>query len=252
MSAATTVFIVSVPTLISIIWQPVTKPSSDIAVANCLELIRRCQLSDGAIRNKADRDPIRIQPYFANHAALALLAGKQEADLPRVLSWLRWYAEKQRNGSVNIYSGSISAFTTKGYTDTGQSDSTVACAATYLLVVERYQRVAKNVPKEVMVAAKDSLNAINTTIDIDGLPWAKPDYRVKFLLANLEVNGGLILAERFFRTCGEESLASLARQLSHKLATTCLNYRRSEAAEYAYALDEEGKFILTATDVRQS
>ena len=51
------------------------------ALANCLRIIRGCQLRDGAFvqvsRGPALDAPVWVAPYFVNYAALALLAGYQ-------------------------------------------------------------------------------------------------------------------------------------------------------------------------------
>ena len=62
------------------------------AVEHCCQLIRPCQLPDGMIRMRADSDRVRGVPYFANMAAIALLASQSaehgRSDVDRVARWL--------------------------------------------------------------------------------------------------------------------------------------------------------------------
>ena len=62
------------------------------AVAACLCLVRGCQLPDGAFAQvrpgSSAHAPVWIAPYFANYAALALLAGQAHAQGLEDLSWV--------------------------------------------------------------------------------------------------------------------------------------------------------------------
>ena len=217
------------------------KSTQDQAIVNCLKIIRECQLADGAFRIKANGDPVWIRPYFGNHAALALLAGKSPEDLLRVRKWIEWYSEAQlQDGSINDFEGRIST----GYRDNGKRDSVDSYAATYLLTLARYQQEAKSLPDKAAQAARKALVAIQGSMDKDGLTWAKPDYKVKYLMDNVEVYGGLTAAERLFTAIDDKVSAATAKRLRESLGKKLPQYWRKDDQLFAYALLENGKYVV--------
>ncbi|MBX3117565.1 MAG: hypothetical protein KF784_00750 [Fimbriimonadaceae bacterium] len=217
------------------------------AIAHCLTLIRDCQLPDGAFTMKKD-GPVWIQPYFANHAALALVAGKQESDLPRVAKWLEWYAAHQHsNGTVNDFVGSRD-----DYKDRGTTDATDSTAATFLIVVERYHKATAKLPDSVREAAKNAVAAIESVTDrADGLTWAHANYRVKYLMDNIEVYGGLVSAERLFIALGEDKQTSKSARLRNVLGNRLIGFWQAKEERYAYALLETGAYEVRPADAKQ-
>ena len=213
------------------------------AIRNCLQLIRLCQLRDGAFRMKAEGDPVWIQPYFGNYAALALLAGKDARDLDRVATWLGWYAKHQRaDGSINDFEGGLA----QGYKDNGKRDSVDAYAATFLLAAQRYHSVRETLPLGVAEAARKALDAIRSVTDEDGLTWAKPDYKVKLLQDNVVTYGGLAAAARLFQVLGDTPRADEARQMHQKLGAQLPRYIQQDekGKTFAYALHQNGTFEM--------
>ena len=117
---------------------------------------------------------------------------------------MHFYATNQdkTTGYIHDFKGSISKGT---FTKSGQIDSVDAYASTFLQLADNYLREMKTMgpmqqralekilpPEELLGAAKLSLKAIESVKDKDGLTWAKPDYKVKFLLDNVEVYAGSI------------------------------------------------------------
>ena len=114
------------------------------AVAACLTLVRDCQLPDGAFAQISPAGqtsaPVWIAPYFANFAALALLAdyghSKKPDSLERVGRWLDWCAKHQSaEGYWNDFEGTAAA-----YKNNGNIDAWDSSAALFLLATGRYQR----------------------------------------------------------------------------------------------------------------
>lgn len=216
--------------------------AGDEAVNHCLQLIRKCRLPDGAFRVKADGDPVWIQPYFANLAALALLAGRNPDDLDEVEGWLNWYALKQSpDGSINDFEGRLST----GYRSNGKRDSVDAYAGTYLLTVFRYYVAnhGKPLPASIVIAAKKSLSAIKSLQEKDGLTWAKPDYRIKYLMDNIETYSGLLAAERLFEAIADPD-AAVAKEMRTALGKKLPDYWQARDGLFAYALDEQDQFQM--------
>jgi hypothetical protein len=255
-------------------------PRDHQAIENCLQLIRNCQRPDGAFDMRLEREPsavedrqqaiadgedpatvavdtVRVVPYFANHSALALLSGhahlaKNVEDVKRVARWLAFYAREQdaATGYIADYKGSRSRGT---FFSTGQMDSVDAYASTFLQVAESYWREAVVLsPMDqrdlatllstgaLVHAAKLSLRAIESVMDHDGLTWARPDYRVKFLLDSAEVYGGLRASESFFAAAGARSEAARSQQMTAKLGPALERFWQRERQRFAWAITADG------------
>src|SRR4029453_1279537 len=109
---------------------------------------------------------------------------------------------------ITDYTGSRRAGT---FFSSGHIDSVDAYASTFLQVAERYwnetralpprqqQEMEGLLPKMALLRATAlSFKAIESVTDGDGLTWAKPDYKVKFLLDSAEVYGGLRAGQVLF------------------------------------------------------
>ncbi|HEX8834939.1 MAG TPA: hypothetical protein VF719_12095, partial [Abditibacteriaceae bacterium] len=218
------------------------EPAETQAIEKCLTLIRSCQLPDGAFRMSTDGSHEWINPYFANHAALALLAGKKQEDLPRVASWLKWYAQHQlADGTINDWETPAGG---GAYIDTGTPDSVDSYAAMYLLVVERYQQVTQGLPSGVAAAAEKAFAAIKLVKDVDGFTWAKPDWHMKYLMDNVEVYGGVIAAERLFTALNKTTLKAEAKQIREVLGGKLPSFWQPSRNLFAWVLDNGGNFSV--------
>jgi hypothetical protein len=250
------------------------------AVERCLQLIRNCQRPDGAIEMRLEREPtdpedrkqaiesgedpgavavdtVRVVPYFANHSALALLAaharaGRNVEDVKRAARWLGFYAARQSptTGYITDYRGSRSR---GAFYSTGQFDSVDAYASTLLQLAQRYRAEVSGLalderreletllsPMVLRHAATLALKAIESVTDADGLTWAKPDYKVKFLLDNVEVYGGLRAGEAFFAETGAGAEAAAARQQARTLERALDRFWQPERQRFAWAILEDG------------
>ncbi len=218
-------------------------PAETEAVRRGLDQLRACQLPDGAFTMAPPQaDPqsrIWIAPYFGQFAALALLAGPARQpdtqDLLRVRRWLDWcVAHQSADGIWHDYAGTASA-----YTDTGRVDAWDSSAALFLVVAERFRHAGGEVTPSDLMAARRSLACLNALADADGLTWAKPDYRVKFLMDNIEVQAGLRAANRLF---GDSAEGVQARESAARLTTQLASFWRAADGCYAYALQADGRF----------
>lgn len=217
------------------------------AVTACLNIIRGCQLPDGAFNivndGSAPGSPVWVAPYFVNHGALALLAANSvksnPADIVRVGKWLDWCAVHQDAGGFwHDHTGTSAA-----YKSNGQVDAHDSSAALFLLVIARYQQAGGNVSDAMRIAAKRSLLCIQNVTDADGLTWAKPDYKVKFLMDNIEVAAGLVAAESFFRATADEAQAGAAKAQAALVGKGLLGYwGAAESGRFAWALRPNGEY----------
>lgn len=248
-------------------------PAERAAVERGLELLRGCQLADGALvvsrLGTAPDTPVWIAPYFTNHGALALLAAadrktsvtvpaldrlranlappyvdpepaRRLADIASVGRWLEWQAAHQHaDGYFPDYVGTIASY----QESTQPIDAYDSSAAMYLLVLERFQRVGGTVSESMLVAARQTLACLRLVTDRDGLTWAKPDYQVKFLMDNVEVRAGLAAAQRLFLKVGSPDEAATAGRQAAQIAVglqTC--WEAVDPNVFAWALHPNGAY----------
>lgn len=213
------------------------------AVRRCRDFIRAAQLPDGALRMGSGGDGVRIVPYFSNIAAMALLAAHEvepaAADLERVRDWLLWYARHQEpDGTIQDYSGTI-----EGYKRLDHRDSTDSYAATFLMALWRYAQAGGDsaFDRRLVRAANGAVDAIALTFDEeDGLTWAKPGYRVKFLMDNLEVAMGLKEGAEYFRAAGEEAAMKKAMRMLRGVTAGLPQFWLPEKNHFAWAKGSSG------------
>jgi hypothetical protein len=209
------------------------------AVSACLARVRACQLPDGAFAQVAPAGgpsaPVWVAPYFANIAALALLANstreRAEGDLAQAGRWLAWCAQRQKPGGYwTDFEGPAAACA-----DTGRVDAWDSSAALYLLALEAYRRAGGELPADWLEAARRSAACLASLADEDGLTWAKPDYRVKFLMDNVEVRAGWRAAAALFAAAGAKAEAEQARGSAERLGVALAGFWSREDARFAHA-----------------
>ena len=224
---------------------PLTAPEAR-AVAACLTIVRGCQLPDGAFvqvnHGRNPDSPVWVAPYFANHAALALLAGHERTENPgdvaRVGRWLDWCAKHQSaDGYWNDFEGSVG-----GYKDNGKVDAWDSSAAMFLLVAGRCHRAGGKATPAVVAAARRALTCIETVTDRDGMTWATPTHRVKFLMDNVEVYAGLRAGVEFFAPIGAKAEAGKAGAHAGRIGQRLPDYWLPADRRFAYALHQNGAF----------
>ena len=225
---------------------PVLTATEEKAVGACLNIIRGCQLPDGAFvqvnHGNTPQAPVWVAPYFADYAVLALLADyerhKTISDLQRVGRWLAWCAKNQAHeGYWNDFEGTVA-----GYRNSGKVDAWDSSAAMYLLVAGRYQRAGGKATPAVLAAAKKALQCIESVSDEDGLTWATPTYKVKFLMDNVEVYAGLRAGSDFFTAVGAKDEAKKASDQANLIGKKLPNYWVPAEKLFAYVLHQNGAF----------
>ncbi len=183
------------------------------------------QISDGGIRMLTTDNTVWINPYFTNLALYSLLNATQ--DDPKLLDevlkttekWLNWYAENQLpNGAICDFRGYLD-----NYTTTNTYDSTDSYAATYIVLVDLYMQLSKkSLTPKVTHSVMQAYKIMIATMQEDGLTWAHPDYKVKYLMDNIEVNQGLIAAILLAKKLDDKEL-ELDAKARLKLNTTSLD-----------------------------
>lgn len=164
------------------------------------EWLERCRLPSGAL-SMAPGDR-RINPYFSNLAAMALLHWNPEA----VRDWIVWYLGHMNEVDRFGLRGTVYDYQWVAGREVSDNDydSADSYAATFLTLVARHffttgdgALVVENMHKIETVAG-----VILALMDEDDLTWAKADRRFKFLMDNAEVYRGLADWADVLRTLG--------------------------------------------------
>jgi len=210
------------------------------AVDRCLRHLRACQLSDGAFAQVSPQErsgaPVWIVPYFSHLAALALLAhveaGGPADDRARAGRWLDWCAAHQNAaGYWNDFEGTLGA-----YRDSGRVDAWDSAAALFLLAADRFRQAGGALAAAHLESAHRAVACLAGVTDpADGLTWAKPDHRVKYLMDNIEVRAGLLAAGRLFAAAGREAEARDVRERAERLGRSLATFWRPERQRYSWA-----------------
>lgn len=211
------------------------------AVQGNLQILRGCCLPDGAMTmanlGTASSIPVWIPPYFSAHNACALLASGNTTDRELVRKWLEWMALRQEPGGWwNDWTG-----TRASYSNTGKCDAHDSVVSFYLLVLRKYQVAGGIVSTRMRTAAERALACLETCVDpATGLTWAKPSYRVAFLMDNTESYAGYASGAAFFKAVGDKNRGELCARRQAKLRVELPKYWNSSARLYNWAKHPNG------------
>jgi hypothetical protein len=140
--------------------------------------------------------PSQIDPYFANLAAIGMT--KDALRMPQVTAWINWYINHlnwpDKWGLYGTtYNWSVASNGTE--TPTNDADSTDSYAATFLSLVWNAWQTGNPQARSLISGLSYQLDVIGGVIiqtqQSDGLTWAKPDYKIKYLMDNCEAYRGL-------------------------------------------------------------
>jgi len=171
------------------------------------------QLENGAIpMNYAPNGEVKMNPYFADFAALALL-DKADEYSSMVKKYMDWHfshlntAKTDHNGIdgtiydyiITLKDGKITDESISIVKNKKSYDSVDSYAATFLMVLNKYYN--KTGDSEYIVSHSSEIqriiNALFSTYH-KGMTTAKPEWQVKYLMDNSEVYEGLLAAAELF------------------------------------------------------
>lgn len=194
------------------------------------------QLENGAIpMTGAKNGELRMSPYFADIAALALL-DNAEAYAENVKAYMDWHfqhlntAQEDISGlDGTIYDYKITVKDGKvvnevaNETDGKKSyDSTDSYAATFISVLAKYYE--KTGDAEYISDHKDEISRIIGVMDAtmnNWLTFASPSHSVKYLMDNCEVYEGYLAAAKLFSdVIGDNEKADIYRETALKVKKT--------------------------------
>ncbi len=189
------------------------------------------QLPNGALPMTYVRNGnVTMNPYFADFAALALL---DNADLyaENVVKYMDWHfshlntAQEDFNGLdgtiydyvITMKDGKIESEKISTPDNADSYDTTDSYAATFLTVVYKYY--CKTGDSDYLVNHyQDLLRIANVMLltEQNGLTYAKPNHRVKYLMDNCEVYEGAMAASKIFEAIRQETEIDLVSYFAEK------------------------------------
>lgn len=201
------------------------------------EWLASLQLENGALpMTYSPNGELRVNPYFADFAALALLdnAEKYAGNVVRYMDWHFDHlntADEDFNGLdgtiydyvITMKNGKIVREDISKPDNADSYDTTDSYAATFLTVVGKY--LSKTGDGDYLVTHADDLERITSVIFSNlqnGLTYAKPNHRVKYLMDNCEVYEGAIAASKIFEELvllGKTEYTSLRDECSELIST---------------------------------
>lgn len=195
------------------------------------------QLENGAIPMTGEKNgDIRMNPYFADFAALALLDNAEEyAD--EVKAYADWHfahlntAKEDFNGLdgtvydyvITVKDGKVAGEKASQPEGGDSYDSTDSYAASFLQVLSKYMQKTGDIAY-ISANAKDieRIAAVMTATLHKGLTYAKPNHKVKYLMDNCEVYQGAVAAAELFSELtlsGEGDFSELSEKYDGFAAT---------------------------------
>jgi hypothetical protein len=155
--------------------------------------LERQQLPDGAILYSAHE----ISPYFANLAAIGWL--QDHSKIPQVEAWMQWYLNHLNWPDYNGLYGTVYNYTYNNgiETSTNSYDSADSSAATFLTLAETLFNTGDSGAQSFIenTVGKYILNVTGNIVtnlqQSNGLVFAKPDYKIEYLMDNSEDYRGL-------------------------------------------------------------
>jgi hypothetical protein len=152
-----------------------------------------------------------VWPYLANYAAAGLARAAAAGDARAAAAgwgWLDWYhAHEDASGYVSDYHDEGA-----GLVSDVRMDSTDAYAGMFLVAVRDMAAATGDVARlnRLRTGIDGAVRAIESTMDSDGLTFAKPSWHVKYLMDNAEVYGGLVAAAQVATLLGDSTLSRRA------------------------------------------
>ncbi len=209
-------------------------------------------LPDGAVNMYGTGNEAWINPYFAHLAVYTGIKATEKFPAHRdkvekmALNWFNWYADHQlESGFIEDFRGERG-----NYKTTGDYDSTDSYAALYFTALDAYLDMTgkDNVDAKLRKAAEKALAGVEATFEPDGLTFAKPSYRIKYLMDNLEVNVGLQAAVRVFDKLQMPEFKAKAEKMLEANSAAMPRYYSKKDKIYGYALDEQDKNFISFKD----
>jgi hypothetical protein len=202
--------------------------------------ILTAQLPEGALATYPDQQFIDV--YTANLATIGLARAHALTRDPRFAAgawrWLQWRCDRTEK---------------RGYTDDhkivagvpvsiGDVDAIDSEAATFLIALLELYRATGDAEalRGFASCITDSVGAMRALQDVDGLTWAKPTWRVKYLMNEGEVFAGFRSAATLARDLGDPALQAEATAASERVAAGLALLWNPATGGYDWAVHADG------------
>jgi hypothetical protein len=231
---------------------PTFTPATVAAVRAEADWALQAQLPDGALGHYVDK--VKVWPYLANFTALGLARASEVTNDARYAAaawrWLAWYqAHQDASGFVTDYD------VVNGVAvSTGDMDSTDAYAGTFLVAARRTWLATGDTAtlRTLQAGITNAVRAIEATQDADGLTWAKPAWKVKYLMDQAETWAGLRAAAALATALGDTALAQRATSGAARMQAGVDALWNQTTGAYDWAVHENGVRIATRWNVLYS
>lgn len=189
--------LIGVLAMTTLVTSPATAGSATLgstaARQSAASFVTSAVVPSGAIASHSDQQ--HLNPYLANYAAWGFSSQCSKQNFATATGQLRWYAQRSAQGPVTDYT-----VTNGAEQSTGDADSTDAYDATFLSAFATAWHAAGRKQQRGLTDLRPGVKAATKRIlalqDSDGLTWAKPTYKVKYLMDQVEVYWGLSLIGR--------------------------------------------------------
>jgi hypothetical protein len=201
------------------------------------------QRADGAILYTSTQ----VNPYFANIAAIGAVHGG--LDLLNVQRWMQWYVARSNDANPWGLAGAITDYNVAAdgsLQTTGEADSVDSYAATFLSLAAAAWREGDPGLRAYVAGLRADVERIASALvavsDTDGLTWALPTYRMKYVMDNSEVYQGLLdLATLRTQAYGDLTGGMRASAQALQIQTAISSsYWDAGRGAFAVALDASG------------
>ena len=203
--------------------------------------IMSARFPDGAIAHYPDKQA--VWPYLANFAAMGLSRATEVTGdrkyVEAAWQWLAWYqAHMDAEGFVTDYSVQNGVLVSTGF-----MDSTDAYAGTFLsaLLAAYAARPDTRRLRTFLPGIEGAVRAIEATQDGDGLTWAKPTWKAKYLMDQAETYDGLLAAEILAKYLKKTTLARRAGTDAAKMRAGVATLWNTAVGAYDWAKHEDGR-----------
>jgi len=201
----------------------ITRLCDDIIAAE-LPRLRGFQLPNGAITMYGIRGGGRskLTPYFSCSAALGLLAG---GDIEAAGRYIQWHFNHlEQDGTIFDYTIEVEGGSSTE-TSTNDCDSVDSYAALFLILLDEYAKAGGD--RALLEAHREDIARVVAAMDAMkqlGLTYAKPNYKVFYLMDNCEVAAGYRAAASLWGMLGNP-LQALRCRLQAWCVTLAVNLR---------------------------
>ena len=167
-------------------------PNLTRLIENNADWIASCQRETGAICIYRDQE--EIIPYFSHIAAIGLCYSEGHQEDAR--KWMTWYLDHLNSPDKFGLEATVYDYKVVNGLEISKEDydSADSYSALFLTLCRIYYENTGD--SEFIIANKDKLVAIADVMlqmqQPDGLTWAKPDYKVKYLMDNAECYQGMV------------------------------------------------------------